>query len=296
METATIATERESLASSQSPTDKNGIPNSTEVENKKRKDPVDNENFVSSMTFASFQRGDLGCCDCDECDLIVSQTKGKSAGEFIPDPVLKAIQEHKRQKLAHCPLVRSQDRSLSKRQGSISVWQWTLPLDSEPLLEFGTSHRFVWVQRLPANRTVKSIGSGIVGSSAEEKARPVMNWKQGGVYFIPSSRGKAIGWVSSTSDGAPPGTNTTISTSANEPSHDKYLKDDSPIVLKIAKIPLEAIQVEQSGESEDRGLSSWTDQLIRLCFKLVGDDAKVSQSSILSEEEAASVKMAMKAE
>ena len=98
--------------------------------------------FVSSMTFASAS-GEFGTmplvgggCSCDEC-------------EFIPDDIRLAIQAHKRQKQETMPLMRTQDRTLVMRQESIAVWKWTMPLNAEPLIEFGNNHRIVFVARLP---------------------------------------------------------------------------------------------------------------------------------------------------
>jgi hypothetical protein len=54
---------------------------------------------------------------------------------------------------------------------------------------------------LPQASRIKSIGKGIVGSSAEEKSRMELPWKQGSAYFVPENGGKAIGWACSTSNG-----------------------------------------------------------------------------------------------
>lgn len=90
--------------------------------------------FLSSMTFSS---GEIGRgCDCDECDM-------------IPADIVQAIQRHKRQKLIDVPLTRTQDRALVKRCESISVWKWTMPLNAEPLIEFGNSHRIIFVKQKP---------------------------------------------------------------------------------------------------------------------------------------------------
>jgi len=43
---------------------------------------------------------------------------------------------------------------------------------------------------------VKSIGTGIIGSSQEESTRRILvEWEEKGVYFLPSNGGKAIGWI-----------------------------------------------------------------------------------------------------
>ena len=110
--------------------------------------------FVSSMTFAS-SLGEFGTtstfggagtgtalgCSCDEC-------------EFLPRDIRLALQAHKRRKLETVPLIRTQDRTLVMRQESIAVWKWTMPLNAEPLIEFGNNHRIVFVARLPKVRCV----------------------------------------------------------------------------------------------------------------------------------------------
>lgn len=94
----------------------------------------DDDVFLSSMTFASFEFG--RGCDCDECDL-------------VPADIRMAIKEHKRQKLQHVPMMRTQDRTLVVRKESISVWKWTMPHNSEPLVEYGNNHRIIFVAQLP---------------------------------------------------------------------------------------------------------------------------------------------------
>ena len=74
-------------------------------------------------------------CDCDECD-------------FVPTPIADAIRQHKRMMATTSTLTRTQDRTLVARQGLISVWKLTMPLDAEPLIEFGNSHRIVLIDTL----------------------------------------------------------------------------------------------------------------------------------------------------
>lgn len=94
----------------------------------------DQDAFLASMTFSSvdFGRG----CECDECDQ-------------VPSDIRRAIQAHKRLKLQHVPLMRTQDRALVAREESITVWKWTMPLNAEPLIEYGNNHRIVFVAHLP---------------------------------------------------------------------------------------------------------------------------------------------------
>ena len=84
------------------------------------------------MTFAG---GFVRNCDCDECDL-------------VPKPIADAIRQHKRMIAKTSTLTRTQDRTLVARLGLISVWKLTMPLDAEPLVEFGNSHRIVLIDAL----------------------------------------------------------------------------------------------------------------------------------------------------
>ena len=162
------------------------------------------DSFLNSMTFASngggsrrrvhgsdgggdgdsFMEGFLsggGGCDCDECGI----------REVVPGPILEAMREHKRQKVA---IKRTQERTLVCRSGQISVWDWVMPLEAEPLIEYGSTHRIVWIEKLPGH--LKSIGKGIIGSSDEENTRiDLENWIEGGIYLVPSNGGKAIGFI-----------------------------------------------------------------------------------------------------
>mmetsp|Transcript_21549 Transcript_21549/g.44959 ORF Transcript_21549/g.44959 Transcript_21549/m.44959 type:complete len:295 (-) Transcript_21549:268-1152(-) len=249
--------------------------------------------FSSSMTFASFQQGELrNDCECDECDAILFRKQqggngdGSVPGQFVPDPILKAIQEHKRQKRVNGPLKRSQGRALNKREGQVAIWEWTLPPDSEPLVEYGTSHRLVWVKRLPRGREVKSIGKGIIGSGSEEQSRPSTNWRQDGIYLVPSNKGKAVGWANSDS--------------SSQNGSDSGDKDDgsdaaTPITLTIAKIPPPSLE-ESVGQQQEEVEKHWASQLQSICVELLkqhqpkdeasGDD---SLSSILVDERNSSI-------
>ena len=89
---------------------------------------------------------------------------------------------------------RTQERLLLKRKDDISVWEWALPLNAEPLLEFGSSHRIVIVKTLPG--VLQTVGSqGIVGSQQEEKSRQALLWKEGDVVLVPSKDQQAVGYV-----------------------------------------------------------------------------------------------------
>ena len=125
---------------------------------------------------------------------------------------------------------RSQSRILVNRgPNAVSLYSWILPHQAEPLVEFGSSHRIVWVSRLPSEGSIFSIGTGIIGSSDEEKSRTRMDWKDGGIYLVPSNGGKAVGFVYHASDSSEQGS-----------GHAE---------LKIAKIPQEMLIDSQGKES-----------------------------------------------
>lgn len=138
--------------------------------------------FVASMTFASGSIRERNC-DCGDCD----------DGGGLPE----VFQLHKRQRLMETPICRSQERILVSRQGRISIWKLTLPKNADPLVEFGSTHRIVYVQRKEASSCLLSIGKGIIGSSDESKSRNEVNWNQGNAYMVPSNGGKALGWIHS---------------------------------------------------------------------------------------------------
>eukprot|EP00977_Amphora_coffeiformis_P024407 scaffold15735_cov152-Amphora_coffeaeformis.AAC.5 len=219
--------------------------------------------FLSSMSFARMQRGSAGGddiwtetnigCDCDECG--ISQ---------VPAPIQEAINRYKRQKVATGPLKRTQDRTLVKRGSqpssvNIAVWSWALPDDAEPLLEFGKSHRLVWVKRLPGK--LYSLGQGIIGSEAEEKMRKVMPWEASGIYFVPSTGGKAVGWVHKNI--------VEKSLDVKRSSEASKVAGGGIADLLIAKIPedcLDAKDNNQKGKEKDDD-SPWIKSLIALCRK-----------------------------
>jgi hypothetical protein len=140
---------------------------------------TNHDSFLSSMTFAA---ANDGACDCDECG---------SIRETVPELIRTAVQDHKRQRT----LKRTQDRQLVKRSEDVAVWSWTLPIDAEPFVEFGNEncHRLIWIQRLPG--CLKQIGTGVIGSSMEEKGRITLDWSEGDVLYVPGKNGKAVGWV-----------------------------------------------------------------------------------------------------
>mmetsp|Transcript_17723 Transcript_17723/g.22952 ORF Transcript_17723/g.22952 Transcript_17723/m.22952 type:complete len:92 (+) Transcript_17723:513-788(+) len=66
--------------------------------------------------------------------------------------------------------------------------------------------------------------------SAEEKSLPSMEWKQGGIYFVPSNKGKAVGWINSAKDSTQP-------ESGQQPQQQQQQLGEGPVVLIIAKSP-----------------------------------------------------------
>ena len=182
--------------------------------------------FLKSMTFASAAgrgrgRGGVGggfgpsssspSCDCDEC------FPGSEAG--LPVAIREALQRRKRQRLETGPIKRTQQRTFICRTyceignkeatdssssagggggGTISLYEVTMPLNAEPLIEFGTSHRMIYVKRLPSSSIMESIGEGIIGSQDEETTRQrLTDWAEGSVVLVPSTDGKAAGWIHS---------------------------------------------------------------------------------------------------
>ena len=180
--------------------------------------------FMASMTFS---HGVARDCDCDECGL--------------PPSIAEAVRKHKRAKLMSVVEITHQERHLIAREGGLSIWRLKLPLNSEPMIEYGNSHRIVLVQHLPKTLGVKSIGAGIVGSAAEEKARIPVGWKAGGGYVIPSNGGKAVGWVCTTKD--------------NQDESSVGNASVEIIVIKITPEELEAVHVEDDGSES---VKSWT--------------------------------------
>lgn len=181
--------------------------------------------FLQAMTFTQGRRF-LPSCDCDEC--------GVQKQNVIPAPIRSAVAYHNRKRR----LKRTQLRELVYRGKDVVLWKWTMPCASEPLIEYGNPnmHRLIWVHRLSSNMVLKSIGSGVIGSAAEEKTRETMPWVQGGVIHLKCQAAKAVGWIA-----------------ANNKADES--QDVSPIVLCIAKvaIPNGSTQINQ----DERLLRIW---------------------------------------
>ena len=249
------------------------LSNTTENSNK-RKAESSMSSFLSSMTFASssFHRNGGGKnCDCDECGAgagAAAAMRQRSPPAFIvPNAIQQALDNYKRQR----PLQRTQERQLIQKEHllvgvdqtmiMLSLWQWTLPTDATPLLEFGDSHRLIWVQRLGGLATaaaaaaasgdavsvLKEIGTGVVGSQQEQQGRKQVDWKSGRVYFVPSRKGKAIGWVHEAAAAAAAAATSTSSLSSPPLS---LTPVSGPVVLYIAKVPPRALEYTNRPEEE----------------------------------------------
>lgn len=210
------------------------------------------DTFLQSMTFAKPEEF-LGSCDCDECD-------------NMPESIRKFLHEKKRERIIAVPIKRTQQRTSIGRHGRISLWCMHMPKNAEPLVEFGSSHRIVWIKKLGASLNTSNndssilrwIGKGIIGSSDEEKSRKNMiEWTEGNVFLVPSNGGKAVGWIyaDNDSEGA-------INT-ANNNEGDGII--DNFAVMNVAKIPLDIDDKDllASGKSDFH----WSDQLIKYCQK-----------------------------
>jgi len=151
--------------------------------------------FVASMTFAS--RKQYNDCDCDDCGLklpLSIQEAVKRARTNIaslnPSTSLSSLS-------SFANIIAKQTRSLiaNTSSGDIFVWKVVMPPGAEPLIEYGSSDRIIFVYKLPKHANILSIGKGIFGSREEEQHRHQMHWSKGDAYFVPSNGGRAIGWI-----------------------------------------------------------------------------------------------------
>lgn len=217
------------------------------------------------MSFASMAPG--GACDCDEC------------GVGLPLSFLSSLRERKRQKLQHGPMKRTQSRELIQRvsyggnPNGVSVWKWILPLGAEPLIEFGSSARIVWVQRLPSQSQIRSIGQGIIGSSDEEQTRKDLDWKEGGVYLVPSNGGKATGLIHADCDSRP--TSSEHAPEKTSPSTEDNGEPGGHVIIWIAKIPQAVAKDVRFADDagKDEKIPTWTKTFLSLSLK-TGDTSE----------------------
>jgi hypothetical protein len=231
----------------------------------------DPDPFQASMTFASIDHS-LSACDCDECGV----------GNYLPNAIASAVKRYKAAVQA-MPLKRTQHRALVKREEQVSVYEWTLPANNaEPLVEFGNSHRFIWIQRLSDASVLKAIGKGIIGSADEEKQRVALDWRQGNLIFIPSNGGKAVGWV-----------HHAATSSVDATGDDNGTKQAGHAVLRIAKVPVD--QMGSSGKSAESERRPWYDVIRDVCRKVVEDrkDDTLPTNVILDDEVAMLIQESM---
>ena len=184
--------------------------------------------FLQSMTFS--RAGEfLDTCDCDECD-------------NIPPPIRRFIHERKRQRLTAGPIKRTQQRTLVGRHDRISLWCVHMPKNADPLIEFGSSHRIVWIKQLHTNRNASDndsgvlrwIGKGIIGSHDEQNSRErLVEWTEGKVFLVPSNGGKAVGWIYSSDTYATKGETNVVDDASAASSKDQHGKGNNFAILYL---------------------------------------------------------------
>jgi hypothetical protein len=217
-----------------------------EVSTAKSSDNQSQSEFLSSLTFSRIR------CDCsdDECK--------ERPSTDVPNAIMEAIRQYRD---SHTRQQRSRpnaERRLLFRSSSqpLFVYQWTLPFDvSEPLVEYGSSHRLVWIQSLPRGLLLQAIGTMritkdtgstvtddgpmILGSALEEEHRTMLpDWRENDVIFVPSTGGKAVGWIVNQDDNV----------SVNESKG-----NDARVVLCIAKLSADC---SLDADDEDDSLTS----------------------------------------
>jgi hypothetical protein len=336
----------------------------------------DGWNFASSMTFASSSGRSLTLrrCDCDECGCVRTSPKRRSGltgaesgdddsvapgesddnsnnnnkGSYIPDAILRAIEQHRKQKRLRVSLQQTrtlrarhwcQDPPLSafkddhheredatekelrrdidkgkesargdppptSAETAVSAWEWELPLAAEPKVEFGASHRVIWIRRCPGalQSIAASQGGGgtamVVGSSDEESRRVTLeDWTAGTVVFVPSNGGHAVGYAHVNPKPTSTASTTSLSSFDDESSvtndpggshtHQENERQEesepnlpeaaacSPgglyATLLVVKLPDRLLK---SRQHIDPQLPSWLAPLLPICRRLVSDDER----------------------
>lgn len=134
----------------------------------------DDDDFLNMMSFANLS--DL--CDCDECDLPLDSS--------LPDPSNKLALDYNSTNGNNDMLfVKPQKRIFLARDNltGISIWKWTLPVQQlKPLLEFGHSHRIIFVNKLAKNTEI----SGVLCNDQLNIRQP-LKWVESCAYFFPSN-------------------------------------------------------------------------------------------------------------
>ena len=232
--------------------------------------------FMATMTFASSGGAGAarGGCDCDDCG-------GPGAGLYTPQAIIDAIRAHKRKRNEYQPMKRTQQRDLVARHGPISVYKWTMPVNADPLVEFGTAHRLIWIRSLSEDvrkchrlhlwyrgdlfliascpsflcsafsyfrksSSLKTIGKGIVGSQAEEQGRQdLSSWNQGDVYLLPSNGGKAVALLhnskNTTGDSRETKDNESGEPSTSDSGSNASSSSSGHAIIYICKIPQDLV-------------------------------------------------------
>jgi len=211
------------------------------------------DRFLSSMTFASPPIK----CDCDECGMDI----------FIPPSVSEAVMEHKKRKLLK-ETAAFQERNLVIRDSGVSIWELRMPPGSEPLIEFGGSHRIVLVKSMVTGRNIFSIGKGIIGSADEENSRWGKSWLENRGYIYWSNGGKAIGWIN------------------KKQESDKRLKVSDTagdVVLYVIKATIDVVS-QWSGNMDG---DSWISKVLNIFQKYLqkGSNSKLTEQESRTEEE-----------
>jgi len=256
----------------------NDEPTSNETE-KRPRDEESSDPFLASMTFASVDRSLAIGCDCDECG---TSTRGSSGGAgYVPAAIAEAVKRYKAA-MSSMPLKRTQDRYLVKRFSGVSVYEWTLPVEAQPLVEYGNSHRLVWIQRLSTTSVIKSIGKGIIGSADEEKQRVAMDWKQGQVVLVPSNGGKAVGWIHHNGGAA---------STKDSTEEDADNKNTGHASLRIAKAPVDLAAAEGDAAAETE--MQWHDVIRSVCERQLKKEKESTTSIVLDETDSQLIREAM---
>jgi hypothetical protein len=348
-----------------------------------REEKNDGWKFVSSMTFASSSTVGTRAprsrqCDCDECEcrptsrqersklasagsneddrisLEESDESNSNKGSYIPNAILRAIEQHRKQKRLRVSLQQtrtlrarhwcedpppsaSEDQDHEKEDAkeevlyrdidkgkesvrgdhppvtpppsaetAVSAWEWELPLGAEPKVEFGASHRVVWIRRCPGalQSIAASQGGGtamVVGSSDEESRRVLLeDWTAGAVVFVPSNGGHAVGYAhvnpkptstasaaslssfdeesSATNDRGGSNTQENEQQDKSEPKLSRAAAC-SPgglyATLLVVKLPDRLLK---SRQHIDPQIPSWLAPLLPICRRLVSDDERSSSN------------------
>lgn len=176
-----------------------------------------------------------------------------------------------------------------------------VPVGADPLVEFGQSHRILWVKKLDSKTChIRSIGEGIIGSSSEEESRKQLDWEEGDIYLVKSNGGKAVGWthclnkqeIEKSAD----------STEANNKDSSVSSSVRKPAILISIKIPLNKTSEDESSTSsedelpnvDDVASDTWASYFRKLSQILLKDDTEHSPGIIkLSEEHRMNVRHAM---